>query len=52
MNDKLFARHPLLPRLLDECWKSSKPGGREEAADLIIEILRSELVDLDLQNLT
>jgi len=47
----LLARHPLLPGLLDQCWQSTKSGGREEAAQLIMEILRSELEDVDVAGL-
>jgi len=41
-------RHPFLASNIQDCWKSAKPGGRENAANLLTEILRSELEDIDI----
>ncbi len=47
----LAGRHPLLQRLLVQCWETSVRGGREEAANLLLEIFRSELSGLDIRTL-
>jgi len=47
----ILARHPLLPGLIEDCKQSAKTGGREAAADLLMEILRSELEDIDITTL-
>jgi hypothetical protein len=47
----MTCRHPLLQRLLVQCWETSVRGGREEAANLLLEIFRSELSGLDIRAL-
>jgi len=47
----IMDRHPLLQRLVLQCWQTSVRGGREEAANLLLEIFRSELSGLDVRPL-
>jgi len=46
----VIARHPELLGLIEDCATSAKSGGRQQLAKLIMEILQSELYDVDLQS--
>eukprot|EP00088_Acartia_fossae_P007926 TRINITY_DN13731_c0_g1_i1.p1 TRINITY_DN13731_c0_g1~~TRINITY_DN13731_c0_g1_i1.p1 ORF type:complete len:431 (-),score=30.57 TRINITY_DN13731_c0_g1_i1:137-1429(-) len=48
---QVLTRYPELLGLIEECALSSKPGGREQTAKLLIEILQSELQDVNIQEL-